>query len=147
MLGNTTANQTATNTGPEVIGTPSDAAQEVEPMSGKGGSQALGGGEDAIPKNSVETKGMIGIEAAALDNRNFIRVIVGGALPSTIRPRNDDLTGEPPYFKQIPKPTTGVNRTSERSNRNSHDRTRHVTDINQNQRTTRITAVSSRRRN
>ena len=53
MLANTTANQTAANTGPELIGTPSDAAisrSEVEPMSGKGASQALGGGKDAIPR-------------------------------------------------------------------------------------------------
>ena len=39
-------------------------------------------GENAIPKNSVESKALVGIdetvEAAALDNRIFIRVIVGG---------------------------------------------------------------------
>ena len=39
-------------------------------------------GEDAIPKISVEPKALVGldetVEAAALDNRNFIRVIVGG---------------------------------------------------------------------
>ena len=39
-------------------------------------------GEDAIEKNSEKPKALVGIdetvEAAALDNRNFIRIIVGG---------------------------------------------------------------------
>ena len=46
------------------------------------GAQGLAVGEDAIGKNSVEPKALVGIdeavEAAAQDNRNFIRVIVGG---------------------------------------------------------------------
>ena len=42
----------------------------------------LGMGVDAIPNNSVTTKDVVGmdemVEAASLDNRNFIRVIIGG---------------------------------------------------------------------
>ena len=44
--------------------------------------KVLGMGVDAIPSNSVTTKDVVGmdkmVEAASLDNRNFIRVIIGG---------------------------------------------------------------------
>ena len=58
------------------------AIPEVDLSRMNGIAQGLGVGGDAIPKNSVEPKALAGmdetVEAAALDNRNFIRVIIGG---------------------------------------------------------------------
>ena len=85
MLGNVIADPTAAQSRHGAVETSSDAVtprSDFEPRSGRGSGQNLGGGEDAISKNSVEHKRMIGmyetVEAAALENRNFIQVIVGG---------------------------------------------------------------------
>ena len=89
MLNKATTTPTATVTeGATDVKQTGQTLSESAPnaLDGQEGAQGLDVGVDAIIKNSVEPKALVGInetvEAAALDNRCFIRVIVGSNLIS-----------------------------------------------------------------
>ena len=78
MMGERTALPNSETPAQTITGPPSPPAAEGGPKS-REVVKELGMGVDAIPSNSGTTKEVIGtdemVEAASLDNRNFIRII------------------------------------------------------------------------